>query len=67
MVGMDRRSEKRAASVRSKPSMRAAVMVMPLRLVPGMRARAWAKPMNAALPSVMCSMRRTVMPSRSAA
>ena len=43
MAGMESRKEKRAASGRSKPRPRAAVMVMPERLVPGLRERAWAR------------------------
>ena len=63
---MESSMEKRAASDRSMPSSRAADMVMPERLVPGMRARAWAQPMMTASPTPRCSTWRTVMPIRSA-
>ena len=58
MAGMPSRKAKRAASGRSKPSARAAVMVMPERLVPGMMAMACATPMMRAGIQVMSDMRR---------
>ena len=56
MAGMPSRNEKRAASGRVKPRKRAAVMVTPERLVPGISAKACATPMSSALPSVMLAM-----------
>jgi hypothetical protein len=53
IAGMPRRKEKRAASGRVKPSERAAVMVTPERLVPGISASAWAAPTAIAGHSVM--------------
>ena len=58
--------ENRAASARSMPRNRAAVMVMPERLVPGTRARIWLNPMISASAPRRCSIRRKVRPSRSA-
>ncbi len=46
--GMDSQKEKRAASSRRSPRKRAAVMVMPEREVPGISARAWARPTSRA-------------------
>ena len=48
MAIIDRRRENRAESLAVIPVMRPAVMVMPLRDVPGIRARVWARPMNRA-------------------
>ena len=62
IAGMPSRKAKRAASGRSKPSARAAVMVMPERLVPGMMAIAWATPMISAGDNVMSDMRRIEWP-----
>ena len=44
MTGIDMRKLARAAESRSKPRKRAAVMVMPLRDVPGFNARICAAP-----------------------
>ena len=65
MAGMPSRKAKRADSGRSKPSARAAVMVMPERLTPGMMATAWATPMMRAGVHVMSAMRRDDSPKRS--
>ena len=62
MAGMPSSMANRAASWRSMPIIRPAVMQMPDRLVPGIRARAWTMPMITASPSRRCSMRRSVMP-----
>lgn len=48
MAMMESKREKRALAVRVRPRNRPALIVMPERLVPGMRARAWARPMNRA-------------------
>ena len=44
IVGIDISMEKRAAPVREKPKPLAAVIVMPERLVPGIRASTCARP-----------------------
>ena len=48
IVGIDINIENRAASIRLNPSARAAVMVTPERLVPGIIANTCAKPIMAA-------------------
>lgn len=55
-----RRREYLAPSVRLKPSMREAVIVMPERLVPGIRASIWARPMNTASFNVKLSSVRVL-------
>ena len=44
--GMDSKKENRAEAFRLIPINSAAVIVIPEREVPGIRARAWAKPIN---------------------
>ncbi len=63
---MASRKEKRAESGRVKPRKRAAVMVTPERLVPGISAKACATPMMSALPSVMLAMVFSCGPTMSA-
>ncbi len=50
MMGMPIRKANRAAASRFRPRNRPAAMVMPLRLMPGKSASAWATPMKAASP-----------------
>ena len=56
MVGMARRKENSAAALRSTPKSRAKMMVAPERLVPGIMASTWPKPISRALSGPISAM-----------
>ncbi len=63
---MDSRNEKRADAERVRPSASAAVMVIPEREVPGIRASAWAMPIQMTSVTVRLFSLRDCLPYRSA-
>ena len=66
ITGTASRKENLAASCRSNPRNRAAVIVTPERDVPGTRASACAAPIISPSASVTCEMSRSRRPYRSA-
>ena len=56
VIGVAMRKLKRAAASRSRPANRPAEMEIPDRLMPGIRASAWAAPMPIAIGNVTSSM-----------
>ena len=66
VAGMPSRKEKRAESGRVKPRNRAAVMVTPERLVPGISAKRLRHADEKRAPSVMLAMVRFCGPTMSA-
>ena len=59
IAGIDIRNDMRAASVREKPINSAAVIVTPLREVPGINAKHWETPIKIALLGVkICDVSR---------
>ena len=66
VIGVAIRNANRAADSRSMPTIRAAEIEIPDRLMPGISARAWAAPMPIAIGNVTSSMPRDFAPNRSA-
>ena len=46
IMGVESKKDKRALVLRESPKNKAAVMVMPLRDTPGIKAKAWAQPIK---------------------